>query len=114
MLPNNWLEYQEFADVDAEITKNVYNTYCTPKYCFVEKYFDSCDPKIHVPRHYFRVFMWPLSLRNAGPRSITHLQCFEIGYCGHPNLPNVHIQLNQDNKLITSNFQEEDHSFIHY
>ena len=28
----------------------------------------------------FRVFMWPLSLRNAGPRSIIHWQCFEMVY----------------------------------
>ena len=38
---------------------------------------------------------------------------FEIGYCGNPDFPYAHIQLEQSTKLIFSHFQEEDHSFIH-
>ena len=32
-----------------EITQNFYNAYCTQKYFFAEKYFESWDHKIHVP-----------------------------------------------------------------
>ena len=39
---------------------------------------------------------------------------FWIEYCGRLNFPNAHIQLNQDNKLIISYLQEEDHQFIYY
>ena len=36
-----WLEYQQYEDVHVEITQNLYNAYCMPKYVFVEKYFES-------------------------------------------------------------------------
>ena len=39
MLPKTWLEYQQYEDVQVEITQNLYNAYCTPKYFYVEKYF---------------------------------------------------------------------------
>ena len=51
MLPINWLEYQEFADVNVDITKNVYNAYCMQIYVFAEKYFKS---------NFLQSFMWPL------------------------------------------------------
>ena len=59
MLPIHWLEYQEVPDVIVEITQNFYNAYCTQKYFFVEKYFDSWDPKTHGPCNYLQSFMWP-------------------------------------------------------
>ena len=34
---------------------------------------------------------------------------FEIEYCGYPNFPYAHIQLEQSTKLILLHFQEEDH-----
>ena len=36
----------------------------------------------------------------------------EIGYCGYPAFPYVHIELYQATKLILANFLEEDHPFI--
>ena len=39
MLPLHWLEYQEFADVNVDITQNFYNTYCTQRYFFAKKDF---------------------------------------------------------------------------
>ena len=78
MLPNNWLEYQEYADVNVYIKQNFYNTHCTKKSCFVETDFESWDSKIHGPCNYLLIFMWPLSLKNAGPRSIIHLQYFKM------------------------------------
>ena len=39
--------------------------------------------------------------------------CFEIVYCVHLAFPYAHIQLKQANNSILSNFQEEDHPFIH-
>ena len=34
----------------------MYNAYYKPKSFFVEKYFDSWDPKIHGPRNYLQIF----------------------------------------------------------
>ena len=56
MLHINWLNYHEVPDVDVWIAQNFYNAYCTPKSLFVEKHFDSWDPKIHVPRNYLWSF----------------------------------------------------------
>ena len=56
MLPKTWLEYQQYANVHVDITQNFYNAYCTQKYCFVEKYFESWDPKIHGPRNHLQSF----------------------------------------------------------
>ena len=42
-----------------------------------------------------------------------YYNCFEIGYCGHHSFPYAHIQLEQYNKLLTLNFQEEHHSCIY-
>ena len=78
VFPNNWLEYQESADVNVEIAQFFYNAHFTLKYFFVEKYFESSDPKIYGPHNYLQNFIWPISLRNAGLRSIIHLQCFEM------------------------------------
>ena len=39
--------------------------------------------------------------------------CFEIGYCGHPNFPYANIQFKQATNLIISHFQEGEHPFIH-
>ena len=47
MLPKTCLEYQQYEDVHVAITQNSYNAYCTPKSFFVEKDFESWDPKIH-------------------------------------------------------------------
>ena len=38
---------------------------------------------------------------------------FEIGYCGHPDFPYAHIQLDKSTKSIISHSQEEDHPFIY-
>ena len=67
MLPINWLNNCEVFDINVEILENVYNAYYTPKYFFVEKDFDSWDPKIHGPHTYLQIFMWTLSLMNTGP-----------------------------------------------
>ena len=66
MIPKTWLEYQQYKDVQVEITKNLYNTYCMPRSFYVEKYFESWDTKIYGQH----------SLMNAGTKIIIHLQCF--------------------------------------
>ena len=38
------------------ITQNLYDAYCTPKYVFDQKYFESWYPKIHSPRNYLQSF----------------------------------------------------------
>ena len=32
MIPKTWLEYLQYEEVDVDITENLYNTNCTPKY----------------------------------------------------------------------------------
>ena len=44
---------------------------------------------------------------------ILSMNCFEIGYCGHPNSPNTDIQFKKSTKLLLSYLQEEDHQLIH-
>ena len=39
-----------------EISEDLYNANCTPKYFFVEKDFESWDLKIHGPRNYLHSF----------------------------------------------------------
>ena len=78
MLHINWLNHCEVPYINVDIVQNFYNAYSTPKSLFVEKYSDSWDPKIHGPRNYLQIFMWPLSLINAGPQSIVYLQCFKM------------------------------------
>ena len=56
ILPINWLDYHEVPGVNVDIAQSLYNAYCTPKYFFVEKDFDSLDPKIHGPRNYIQIF----------------------------------------------------------
>ena len=78
MLPINWLEYQEVPDVNVEISQKKYNAYCTPKYDLLRNKLIVGIPKSTVLVIIFKVFMWPLSLINAVPRIIIHLQCFEM------------------------------------
>ena len=56
MLTKTWLEYQLYEGVHVEITQNLYNSYCTPKSFYVDKYFESWDTKIHGIRNYFQSF----------------------------------------------------------
>ena len=56
MLPINWFNYHNVPDVNVEIAQNFYNAYCTPKYFFVERDFDSWDPKIHGYHYYLQSF----------------------------------------------------------
>ena len=55
MLPKNWLEYLQYEEVDMDIMENLYNANCTSIF-FVEKYFESWDPKIHGPSNYLHSF----------------------------------------------------------
>ena len=68
MFPINWLEYQEFADVNVEITQNFYNAYRAQKYFFVEKYFKSWDPKIHGPHNYLQGFYVAALIEECGTK----------------------------------------------
>ena len=56
MLPKTWLKYHQYADVHVEIRQNFYNAYCTQNPFFVEKNFESWDPKIHSPCNYLNSF----------------------------------------------------------
>ena len=53
MLPIN---HHKVPDVNVKIVQNFYNAYSSPKYFFVDKYFDSWDPKIHGPCNYLQIF----------------------------------------------------------
>ena len=56
MLPKTWFEYLQYEEFDVDISENLYNANCMPKSFFVEKYFESWDPKIHGPRNYLQSF----------------------------------------------------------
>ena len=75
ILPKPWLEYLQYEEVDVEISENLCNANCMPKYFFAEKDFESWDPKFYGPRNYLQGFYVPLSFKNAGPIRIIHLQC---------------------------------------
>ena len=68
MLPKTWLDYQQY-------TQNFYNVYCTHKYFLLRRISRDRIPKATVLVNIFRVFLWRISLRNAGSRSIIH--CWE-------------------------------------
>ena len=76
MIPINWLNYHKFPGVHVEIAQNLYNTYFTPKLFLLRKISMVGIPKSTDLVIIFRVFMWPLSLKNALPISIIQLQCF--------------------------------------
>ena len=56
MLLINWLNNSKVPDVNVDIVQNFCKAYCSPKYVFVDKYFNSWDPKIHGPRNYLQSF----------------------------------------------------------
>ena len=56
MLPFNWLNHRKDLGVNVNILQNSYNAFHTPKPFFVEKYFESWDPKIHCTRNYLQIF----------------------------------------------------------
>ena len=62
-----------------EITENVYNANCTPKYVFVEKYFDSWDPRIHGPRNYLQSFYVTALIDECGTNKNHPLEMFING-----------------------------------
>ena len=76
VLPINWLEYQEFSDVNVDITQNFYSAYCTQKYFFVEKYSDGWDPKIHSPRNYTQSFYVATLIEECGIEKHCPLEMF--------------------------------------
>ena len=76
MLPNNWLEYEEFANVNVEITQNLYNAYCMGK-IIVEKDFERWDPKIHRPRNYLQSFYVAALIKEFGTEKHYPLAMFQ-------------------------------------
>ena len=56
ILTKTWSEYLQYEEVDVDIQEILYNANCTPVYFFVEKDFESWDPKIHSPRNYLQSF----------------------------------------------------------
>ena len=57
--------------------QNFYNSYCTSIF-LLRMILIVVIPKSIFLAIIFRVFMWLISLINAGPRSIMQLQCFEM------------------------------------
>ena len=59
-----------------EITQNLYNAYYTPKSFYVEKYFESWDPKIHGPRKYLQIFYVAALIDECGNKNHYTLAMF--------------------------------------
>ena len=76
MLPKTWLEYLQYEEVDVDITENLYNAKCTPKYFFVEKDFESWDPKIHGPCNYLQSFYVAALIDECGTNNHCPLAIF--------------------------------------
>ena len=79
MLPINWLEYREFADVNVEITKNFYNAYCMQNLFVVEKYCESWDPQIHGPSNDLQSFYVAALIEKCGTDTYYPLAMFQNG-----------------------------------
>ena len=79
ILPINWLNHREVPDVNVEIMQNLYNAYRTPKLFFVEKYFDSWDPKIHGPGNYLQIFYVAALIGKCGTTKHYPLAMFPNG-----------------------------------
>ena len=79
MRPINWLNHRKVPYVNVEIVINFYNAYCTPKYIFFEKYFDSWDPKIHSPRNYLQGFYVATIIVKWGTENKYPLVMFQNG-----------------------------------
>ena len=79
VLTINWLNYHEVPNVNVEITQNFYTAYCTPKSFFVEKYFDSWDPKIHSPRNYLHIFYVANPIDECSTNKLYPLAMFRNG-----------------------------------
>ena len=62
-----------------EITQNLYNAYYTPKSFYVEKYFESWDPKIHGPRDYLQSFYVAALIDECGTNNHYPLAMFQNG-----------------------------------
>ena len=77
VLPINLLNHCKAPDVIVEILENFYNAFRTP--IFLLRNISRVGiPKFTVLLIIFRFFMWPLSLINAVPQSIIHLQCIKM------------------------------------
>ena len=70
----------EVPDVNVDIAQNFIMPTVRQNMFLLRKILIVGIPKSTVLVIIFRVFMWPLSLMNAGPRRISHLQCFEMAY----------------------------------
>ena len=79
MLPKTWLEYQQYEDVHVAITQNLYNAYCTPKYFFDEKDFESWDPKIHGHCNHIQSFYVATLIKECGTEKHYPLAMFRNG-----------------------------------
>ena len=60
-----------------------------------------------------RIFLQQLEYEMGCTEYLVDYNCFEIGYCGHPDSPYANNQFKQATNVIHSHFQEEYHMFIH-
>ena len=78
ILPSKWIDLLKYEKNGDEILK-VYKMPTVRHYCFLlRKLLTIGIPKSTVLVISFRVFIWLLSFKNAGGKSIIHLQSFEM------------------------------------
>ena len=80
MLHKNWLEYLQYEKVDVDIIEIYIMSTVRQSLFLLKKISIFGIPKSTVLVIIFRFFMWPLSLMNAGPISMIHLQWLEMVY----------------------------------
>ena len=79
MLPINWLNHWEFTYVNVDIVQNFYNAFHTPTSFYIEKYFESWNPKIHGPCNYLQSFYVAALIDKCGTTKHYPLAMYQNG-----------------------------------
>ena len=104
MLPINWLNHHKVPDVNVDIVQNIYKSYTIPTYFFVEKYFDSWDPKIHGPRKYLLSFHVDALIEEYGTNKNHQFATFWNGIS--KNMRSSYIGITEDRIPLSSSDSE--------
>ena len=75
---SKWIDLLKYESITDKFYENLQKGGCTPIKFFVEENFDNWHPKTHGPHNYLQSFIWLISFKNAGEKSVIHLQSFKM------------------------------------
>ena len=78
ILPSKLIDLLKYESISDEIYENLQNASCKPVQFFVGEISTVGIPKPTVLVIIYRVFIWLLSFKNAGEKSIIRMQSFEM------------------------------------